>query len=194
MSRGCTPMACGRRCRKIADVARTRVFRRGEGPTLVVTLHEDEVALLRELARDVREFVVAPADSGPVSERLYPTAYLDPTEESAEARWQGQSHGELVSSRLAALDALTTTLDSGRPKKRGGVEITLDADGEAQWLGVLNDARLIVGTAAGITEDDDPADIAVDPHDARAQLLRMYAWLTELQADLVDVLLGDLAD
>ena len=173
-------------------MARARVFRRGEGSTLVVSLHEDEVVLLRALARDVREFVVAPRDSGPVSERLYPRAYLDPTEETAEAGWQDQGHSDLVTSRLAALDTLTATLESPRQKKRGVVEVTLDADGEAQWLGVLNDARLIVGTAAGVTEDDVPADRGVDPQDPRFQLLRMYAWLTELQADLVDVLLGDL--
>src|SRR5438552_3159340 len=154
-SRDCTLTVSGRRCRRIDDVARTRVVRRGEGPTLVITLHEPEVTLLRELARDVREVVVAPADSGPVSKRLFPSAYLDPTEETAEAAWQDHSHGELVSSRLAALDALTATLDVVQRMKRDLFELTLDADGQAQWLGVLNDARLIIGTAAGISEDDD---------------------------------------
>ena len=175
-------------------MARTRVVRRGEGPTLVITLHEPEVTLLRELARDVREVVVAPADSGPVSKRLFPSAYLDPTEETAEAAWQDHSHGELVSSRLAALDALTATLDAAQRKKRDLFELTLDADGQAQWLGVLNDARLIIGTAAGISEDDDHTNRAFDPRDERSRQFVMYAWLTELQADLVDVLLGGLPD
>jgi uncharacterized protein DUF2017 len=175
-------------------VARKRVFRRGGGHTLVVTLREEEVELLRDLARQVREFVVLPVETGPVSERLYPQAYLDPTEETAEASWQDHSHDELVSARLAALDALTASLDAGDAKKRGIVELKLDEEVEAQWLGVLNDARLIIGTAAEVTDEDDYADIAADPDDPRGQLLLTYAWLTQLQADLVDVLLGDLPD
>ena len=59
-------------------------------------------------------------------------------------------------------------------------------------MGVLNDARLALGTQLGVTEDTDYADL--DPEDPESSALAAYAWLTYLQGELVETLLGDLPD
>ncbi|MBV8949992.1 MAG: DUF2017 family protein, partial [Actinobacteria bacterium] len=54
------------------------------------------------------------------------------------------------------------------------------------WLGALNDARLALGVALGVTEDLDFEALANDP---AAAGYAMYGWLTSLQGALVDALL-----
>ena len=54
------------------------------------------------------------------------------------------------------------------------------------WLGVLNDTRLVLGARLGVTEDDH--DVA--PDDPRAPAFAMYHWLTWVQGELVEQLLG----
>ena len=45
--------------------------------------------------------------SDPARSRLFPRAYLDPTEESEEAEWQALVHPELLRERLDALELIT---------------------------------------------------------------------------------------
>ena len=59
-------------------------------------------------------------------------------------------------------------------------------------LGVLNDARLALGTQLGVTEDTDLADAR--PDDPATYRFAVYAWLTQLEGDLIDTLLGDMPD
>jgi Domain of unknown function (DUF2017) len=125
----------------------------------------------------------------PVSRRLFPRAYLDPTEEAAEEQWQALAQPSLVRDRLDALAAVTATLTEAVPGRRGTCEIALDETLAAQWLGVLNDARLAHGTALELTEETDLDDFAADDP-RRAQFL-LYSALTALQGELVDALLGD---
>lgn len=170
-----------------------RTFRRVRGGGVKVSLHEREIELLAGLAGDLRTVVSAPSGDDPVSSRLFPRAYLDPTEEQAEQDWESAVHDDLVAGRLAALDAVTETLQAARAGSDGYVSIVLDEEGEARWLGVLNDARLTIGTIAEVSEDEeDFADL--DPTDPRAELLAIYAWLTQLQGQLVEVMLGALPD
>lgn len=74
-------------------------------------------------------------------------------------------------------------------RKRAGeswVEIALTPDDVAAWLGVLNDLRLVLGTRLEITEDEPD----LDPAHPDAAAYAVYYWLTYLQGELVEQLLG----
>jgi hypothetical protein len=194
-------------------VIRARRFERAKDGQLVVRLHPEEVALLHRLADELQELfdkhdAVGESDSsdssgasgpsGPgddnegdraVLSRLFPRAYLDPTEEEAEQEWQRFSNPDLVVARVAAVRDLVDSLPANE-RRDGRVEGKLDEEHQAAWLGVLNDARLAIGTRLGVTEDDDYTARA--PDDPSYLAWQVYAWLTDLQADLIDVLLGGL--
>lgn len=159
---------------------------RGEG--LLVTLTTAEVELLRSIPNELRPLLEGGRDpDDPVRERLFPRAYLDPTEEAAEEEWQELVHPELIRERLAALERLTATLERATERK-GRVEVEIDADEAQAWMGTFNDARLALGTRLGVTEDLDATEVDADHPDAAA--FAVYGWLTWVQGDLVETLLG----
>jgi hypothetical protein len=168
---------------------RNRRFTRASDGALVVHLSPDEVALLRQLAGELTELLDDPAADDEVVQRLFPHAYLDPTEEEAEQEWQRLVRPDLVSARLEALRTLVDTLPD-EPTSRGRMEARLDDEQEAAWVGVLNDARLTLGTRLGVTEEDDVTQ--VPPTDPSYVAWNVYSWLTGVQADLVRVLLDGL--
>jgi hypothetical protein len=160
--------------------------RRGEA--IVVTLDVNEVELLRAIPGEVRAALETPASKDdPVYNRLFPSAYLDPTEESAEQEWQELVHPELLQSRLAALDLVAATLDRA-VTQRGRAEVELAPEEVEAWLGVVNDARLALGTRLGVTEDAESE--AIDQSDPTAPAHALYGWLTWFENDLVETLLG----
>ena len=82
---------------------------------------------------------------------------------------------------------LTTTLDRAT-SARGRLEVVLSPEESEAWLGVLNDARLALGVALDISEDLDYRTIR--PDDPSAAAYGAYGWLTSLQGQLVDALIG----
>ncbi|HEX4778492.1 MAG TPA: DUF2017 family protein [Acidimicrobiia bacterium] len=166
-------------------------FKRNRRGELVARLRPEEVELLRSLPDELRPVVDAPpasdtaGDGDAVRQRLFPRAYLDPTEEQAESDWQGVVHPELVRTKLEALSLLTTTLDRATTT-RGRVEVVLTPEESEAWLGVLNDARLALGVALGVTEELDYRTIR--PDDPSAAAYGVYGWLTSLQGQLIDAL------
>jgi hypothetical protein len=167
-----------------------RRFERAKDGALVVRLQTEEVDVLRQLAGELTELFQNPEADDAARDRLFPRAYLDPTEEGAEEEWQRLVHPDLVAQRLAALQLLVDTLPEERT--RGGkVEARLDGEQEAAWLGVLNDARLALGSRLGVTEEHDLDDIS--PDDPTFVAWNVYGWLTALQGELVQVLLGDMS-
>jgi hypothetical protein len=163
-----------------------RFDRRGEG--VLVTLDANEVELLRTIPDEVRGALEKPAaKDDPVYTRLFPSAYLDPTEESAEQEWQELVHPDLLQSRLAALELVTATLDRAATK-RGRAEVELAPEEVEAWLGVVNDARLTLGTRLGVTEDAESE--AIDPSDPTAAAHAVYGWLTWFENDLLETLLS----
>jgi len=171
-----------------------RTFRRRRGGRVAVRLSPEEVELLRMIARDVVTIVCAPPE-GEVGERLYPRAYLDPTEERAEQDFRGLVHDDLVEQRRSALATVLDKLPPTDPTVEVGAgeraDFELDADEALQWLTALNDARLVIGTALGVTEDDN-GDFP--PDDPRFYLGTCYQWLSYLQFELVELLLDDLGE
>jgi Domain of unknown function (DUF2017) len=152
-----------------------------------VSLDDAEAALLGRLAADLRTLLGGEgvSEDDPVRARLYPRAYLDPTEDKAEADWQQVVHGELVRERLAALDALTGTLAAATPRRSRRI-VRLGPDDAERWLSALNDARLALGTRLGVTEDLAPGAVAVEDRPG----YEIYTWLTYLQGQLLELMAG----
>ena len=161
---------------------------RPHGDGLIVSITEGEADLLRSIPGELRTVLEAPpTPDDPVGSRLFPRAYLDPTQEDAEREWQELVRPELVRERVGALERLTETLD--RAEHRGGrVEVELSPDDVQAWLGMLNDARLALGTRLGVTEELDDEQIGADHPETAAYAV--YGWLTWLEGDLIETLLG----
>src|SRR6478609_11342884 len=163
-----------------------RMFRRNRG-ALVVNLYEQEAELLAMTARDMMGIVADPPD-GDVRDRLYPRAYLDPTEETAQGEYDALVHDDLVRARRDAFSVIVEALERTAPNSRGMVEITLQPDEEMQWLTAVNDARLVIGTALGVTED---TDTDYEPDDPRFEYGVLYSWLTQVHFELVTLMLDE---
>jgi hypothetical protein len=158
-------------------------FRPGPDDTLVLSLAPEEAQFLALLPVELREVFDGPLDD-PAGQRLFPRAYLDPTEEEAETEWKAMVHPDIMRQRLDALAVVAASLE--RATRRGDfMELSLEPDDVHAWLGVLNDVRLVLGTRLEITEDE----WEVEPDDPRAGAFGVYAWLSQLQQDLVDQLL-----
>ena len=174
-------------------------FRRRRG-TIEATLDPGEADLLRGLCRQLSDLLDAgqdpeiPGGADPALERLFPRAYLDPTEEGAEAEWQRLVHGDLMDGRRRALAAMERTLDTTDPSAaprtprgpRGRLVVTLTDEEAEAWLAVLNDSRLTLGSRLEVTEDFDLAGL--DPTDPETAPYAVYWWLGLLEERLVAVL------
>lgn len=111
----------------------------------------------------------------PSLRRLFPPAHEDPEHEE---EYRGLVRDQLLTGRRRALATLEETVDRE----------TLTAEEAEAWLTVLNDARLMLGTRLGVTEETDFG--AVDPEKPDAQELAVYAYLTWLQGELVEAVAG----
>jgi hypothetical protein len=167
-----------------------RTFTRGRDGSLRVTLYTQEVELLAMTARDMAILVEEPPD-GAVRDRLYPRAYLDPTEESAQQDFDAVVHDELVGARKRAFESIASRLEAAEPNRRGEIELTLGRDEEAEWLTGVNDARLVIGTALGVTED---GETEYERDDPRFEYGVLYGWLTVLHFELVSLLLDEIGE
>ena len=161
---------------------------------LDVVLEAGEAAVLTRLCqelttlldKDTAESGEDSEQSDPVLERLFPRAYLDPTEEAAESEWQRFVHDDLVVGRRQAVQTVESTL-AGAHARRGRLELSLDDEQTQAWLAVINDARLALGTRLEVTEDMDLSRL--DPGDPDTAPYAVYWWLGVLEERLIDVLL-----
>jgi hypothetical protein len=171
-----------RRKRGEPDDEDLRVARRGS--KLLLRLHERETQVLQWVFTDLERLLEGESASDAVTQRLFPRAYLDPTEESAESEWQSLVHGDLVETRRSALGEVTRALGAATETSTGGMrEVMLDEEHAELWMTVLNDARLAFGTALDVTADTDLEEIESD--DPRAEGYAVYDWLTHLLAALL---------
>jgi len=168
-----------------------RRFARRRGGRVDATFEPGELDLLVGLPEQLRA-LYGSDENDPARTRLFPRAYLDPTEEQAEAEWQELVHPGLMEARLDALTTLEATLAAAEPAKRDRLVVHLSPEEANAWLSVLNDARLALGTRLSVTDETDLATL--DPSDPAAPTLAAYAWLTYLEGELVDTLLGGLPD
>jgi hypothetical protein len=123
--------------------------------------------MLRQLPAELKALLAEPDDPG--LRRLFPPAYSDDDEASAEYRRLMQS--DLLEHHAAALDTLERTSDA--------TELSPD---EAQaWLSALNQLRLVLGTRLDVSEDDDPTTMESPEQ-------QIYYYLGYLQEHVVDAL------
>ncbi|MDP9405194.1 MAG: DUF2017 domain-containing protein [Actinomycetota bacterium] len=112
-------------------------------------LTRSEHAVLRAVAEELEPVLAGRQDVAGATQRLYPRAYDD---DGAEAEYRDLVGDDLVGERLAALATFARTLDATSPARLGW-GIDLDADEAAAWLATVNDARLVLGCALGITDE-----------------------------------------
>ncbi|MFM1917631.1 MAG: hypothetical protein RJB01_1146 [Actinomycetota bacterium] len=183
----------------------TRGFIKSTRGRYVAVLDPVERGLLRSLADQVMDLVApeepaaAPdplaelvgwvdpdtpvsAPSDPAMARLFPDAYRDDAEASADFR--RYTEGDLRREKLARAQRVHARVESDAD---GDVSVSLDEAEVPDWLGFLNDVRLILGTRLDITEDWQESGI--DESAPNAQLYFLYDWLTYLQETLVQSML-----
>ncbi len=156
---------------------------------VVLELAPAEIALLETLPAQLAPVLEGGPTEGeganPVRDRLFPQAYLDPTEEQSERNWQEMVHSDLVREKAAALAILATSLERVADSERD-TKLSLDREEVEAWLSALNDARLALGVTLGITEEHDAA--LLDPADPASQPYFVYDWLTMLQGSILEVM------
>jgi hypothetical protein len=164
-------------------------FRRNRSGGFDAVFEPGEAAVLTRLCEELTTLLAGDGTGGeqsdPVLERLFPRAYLDPTEEDAETEWQRLAHDDLVDGRRRALSIVEGTLAAATVRK-GRFELTLSEEQAQAWLALLNDARLALGTRLDVTEDLDLSGL--DPDDPDTAPFAVYWWLGMVEERLIDVL------
>lgn len=157
-------------------------FRPTAGGKVKAVLEPIEVAVLRGVPGMLRPIIEGDFSGQPEAERLLPPASRDDPKVAAAFRAMVQD--QLVQAKLDAIDRFEDALadpragDSSRKWVR-----ELDGEATATWLSVLNDARLVIGTRLGVTEEmylDPGPEILEDPEH------NLYFALSELLELLVE--------
>jgi hypothetical protein len=133
---------------------------------------------LQLLMTELATFLASPEPDRRATDRLFPRAYLDPTEDDAEREWQSLVHDDLARGKIAAFEELATRLDESRAAIDGLVRLTLTAEEEARFLQAINDARLTLAALAG--PEPEPSMLA--------------DWLLDLVAELSELQLSELPE
>lgn len=151
-------------------------FRRRRGRFLV-SLSEGERGLLTELCRQSRDLLESEdPSSDPAVARLFPPAYQhDPLQNLEFETAIGHAPRD---GKLDAIAILEATADASE----------LSEEELLAWMGVVNDARLVLGTRIGITEEATEEDFPEGHRDHDS--FGVYVYLTWLQSKMIDAL-GD---
>ncbi|MEO7980738.1 MAG: DUF2017 domain-containing protein [Sporichthyaceae bacterium] len=178
-------------------VASFRRARRGE---VSATFGADEHRVFRHLLLEMRELLDGGEDSAeddplaravgigtatevpedPALARLFPDGYTD--DPAASADFRRYTEPGLRSVKQARLETALATLG----EEPGKVLLT---PGQAQeWLGALNDTRLVLGERLGVTEELEELVDSLPDDDPRLMLFWVYDRLTYLQETLVQAL------
>jgi hypothetical protein len=146
---------------------------------LDVTLTPVEADLFRSVVDQMTQVL----DDPPA--RLFPPAYKDDPE--AQAEYARLMTDDLKEGKRRAIASVQATIERGK-RKRDAWRATLSADEAQDWLAVLNDARLTLGTHLAITEDSYERDL--DPGDPDAAAHEVFRYLGYLEDFLVQTLMG----
>jgi hypothetical protein len=131
----------------------------------------------------------APED--PVLARLFPSAYPEDDEASAEFRrfTEGGLRDQKAAAACVVIDALE---EGGLPTEltESGlmVDVELDEPSAETWLRSFTDIRLALATRLGVEEGDEAYWEALPDDDPRSQAHDIYDWVGFLQETLVRAL------
>ena len=138
-----------------------------------IAVDDDEAALIRRLAGELRSLLTDDADDEHARSllvRLFPTAY--PDDEELEEEYQRLMREELVASKLAALDVVDRALTPGADP--------LDDAGLLAFMQSVNSVRLILGTMLDVSDDPDADEVLAGLEDSPEYALYSYlSWLLE---------------
>ena len=170
-------------------------FQRTATGRVVLRVDEVERGLLMSVARQVMD-LVQPAEASPDQDplaaqvgwvdgdvgisddpavaRLLPDAYDDPDDARDFRRF---TENDLRQSKMQ--HAMTVVEEIERSGEKVAVTST------DSWLGLLNDARIAIGTRIQISEDNHEELAGLPDDDPRSGLFHVYDWLTFLQESLV---------
>ena len=164
--------------------------------TVLLDLEEIEVELLSSLIGQIMELLHDPEDdehkdplaklvgldgptvipSDPVLARLFPDAYPDDENNSADFRRFTQP--DLQREKLANAQIVQSTLESFPG------EFPVDKANLNAWLLTLNDLRLALGTRIGL---DNETEVQLGD-ESLTPIFGIYDWLTGLQGSLIEVI------
>jgi hypothetical protein len=149
-----------------------RRSRRGRFQLRIPDVERD---VLRSLPGQLRALITEGDAAGdPALRRLYPSAFLDDPDASAE--FDGLVRGELTEQRLRAIDAMGRTIDAAE----------LAEEDLLAWLGAINDVRLVLGVRLGVTEESQEEDFAGEAE--REASFALYRYLSGLEEEIVEAL------
>lgn len=146
---------------------------------LRVALDRQEAGVLRELVKEMRMLLEADIPrTDDVLQRLFPRAHEDDDEQ--------QKYEELVGEQLrtAKLDALRSVDEN--LGSEGEVDVVLTAQESDDWLRLMNDVRLAIGTRLEV--DEDKMERTYEPSDPEAPALSVLHWLGWLQGSMLEEL------
>jgi hypothetical protein len=148
-----------------------RRIRRTRKGDFLLQLPPHERDVLRSLPGQLRELL---ARDDPALVRLFPPAY--PEDPSRNAEYEEMVKGDLTARRRRSLEVMEASLDAER----------VDEEQLLEWVGALNDLRLVLGTRLDVTED--VAAGAISDQDPRAPIYALYFYLGWLQEQAVEAL------
>lgn len=158
------------------------------GSSCVARLDAVEAEVLRDVLTEVMTLLAKESDrADPVVARMFPDTYPDDPDTSGELH--RYTDDDLKTAKLEQAGAVIGTLPDG------GGTVRLGAEQAETWLRALTDARLALGLRLDVRDDTDLENeiddaVAADPTSPRVQQLSVYAFLTLLQASLVEALAG----
>ena len=154
-------------------VLRRQRVRRTRAGVIRVDIPPPEQEVLRHVLPQLRDLLTL-GSTDDRTRRLFPTAYAEDAE--ADAEYAGYMHGELVASRLSALDMVESTL--------GAKDLTEEQ--AVAWLQSINSVRLVLGSLLDVSEELELDSLPVD--DPQIETYALYAYLSMLLGELVEAL------
>ncbi len=129
----------------------------------------DHRVVVVQLLGELRALLTDDAPS-PLLTRLFPPVY--PDDEDKEAEYQRLMRDDLVTSRVAQLDLVSTLLQPDGPEQ-------LDEAQVVALMQSLNAVRVVLGTMLDVGEDDDE-EPPPDADEQTSQAHELYAFLSWL--------------
>ncbi|MGH2735156.1 MAG: DUF2017 family protein [Actinomycetota bacterium] len=145
-----------------------------------IRLDDQEAAMMRDLADQLRDIVKGDDASDPVVGRFYPPAHEVPEE---DRKYRDLVGSELKNGKARALESVQLSLGDSGP-----VTVSLGEDEIDPWLTTLTDMRLAIGTRMDVTEEK--MNEQLDPNDPDAAPLSVLHWLGWIQQSLIEASSG----